>query len=83
MLPISDQTPAGFKLKHTLSNASDVITRFAWSAEGGYLAAPCIDGIIYIWEAKSGCLLKRLADAGADYCLSLTWLPRQGWLAAG
>lgn len=78
-----DQTPPGFKLRHTLRGHKDIIFRIAWSPDGQTLASGSNDNIIRLWNPKTGRLLRAFAGNVADGISSVAWSPDGQMLASG
>ena len=66
----------------TFTGHSDYVKSVAASPDGNYLASSARDGIIIIWDAKSGEKLKTLKGHSCDVD-SVWWSPDGNYLASG
>jgi small GTP-binding protein len=79
---VSEQTPPGFKLLHTLRGHNAEINKIAWSCNGRMLASSAQDGLIQIWDTVKGSLRYTL-NVYPNKVYAVDYSPKQSILAAG
>lgn len=78
----AEETPHGLKLRHTLKEHTNTITRIAWSPDGLLLATASKDNTVRIWDAKAGKQLQLLSKHTSSI-ISVSWSPDGRRLASG
>src|SRR5262249_13336480 len=84
-----DEVAIYVRIHHTYRSHSDPVTSVAWSPDGHRLASSCADGTLWLWDAVSGKLSKKIGlsrNINAEkstfiYCM--VWSPRGRRLALG
>jgi WD40 repeat protein len=74
--------PSSFILSRKLLGPTDWVKGVAFSPDGQWLAAGCLDGTIRLWDSQSGSELGRIAAHPAGV-LCLAFAPGGRWLASG
>jgi WD40 repeat protein len=80
--PRKSDPPKGIELLRTLEAQAGNVNEIAWSPDGRFLAAGSPDGLICLFEVKTGELVHRL-DRGDKLVWSLAFSPDSRWLASG
>jgi len=71
------------QLLHTLADHTDDIYAAVWSPDSSRLATAGLDGIVRIWDAVSGSLLKSCVDRPGDAIFDAAWSPDGRHVATG